>query len=93
MKDMCLIFCAPLNAYPNQPKDQSKCELIDCPVCNEKMWLSEKKKYWLGMSKGMDRDIFLACYPCFMKWANKKVESGEMTPDDILDCNLQNSIT
>ena len=88
MKNMSIIFCPPLKDYPEQPSDQSKCELIDCPICNEKMWLSEKKQYWLGLSKGMDREIFLACYPCFMKWTHEKIKNGEMTAEDILGYNL-----
>lgn len=34
----------PLSDYEKPPEDQSHSELFDCPKCNEKMWLSEKKK-------------------------------------------------
>lgn len=65
--DMVMIMCPPLADYPEAPKDQSHSELRDCPKCNEKMWLSEKKKGALLFSALINKDIILACYRCITK--------------------------
>lgn len=62
-----VIFCAPQSLYPVPPKDVSKCELIDCTICNKPMWLSEKKKDWMKISKAAKMKIILECYICFEK--------------------------
>jgi hypothetical protein len=49
-KDCAIIMCPPLCDYPEAPNDQPGCELFDCPKCNNKMWLSEKKRGLLLMS-------------------------------------------
>jgi hypothetical protein len=63
-KDVVVIFCPPLSKYPVQPTDQSKCEIIECPDCNKSMWLSEKKKAVMTMSKAMGKEIIMNCYLC-----------------------------
>lgn len=65
--DMVMIMCPPLADYPEAPKDQSQSDLRDCPKCNEKMWLSEKKKGALLFSALINKDIILACYRCITK--------------------------
>lgn len=64
---MKIIMCPPLIDYPEPPKDQSHCELFDCPMCKEKMWLSEKKKGVLMFSSCIGNDILLGCYRCIRK--------------------------
>lgn len=60
-----VIFCAPLSLFPEQPKDYSKSELIDCPTCNKKMWFSEKKKEWKGYCEFLGREMIIECFICF----------------------------
>jgi hypothetical protein len=67
MKDLSIIVCPPLSDYPEAPKDQSHCELFDCPKCKQKMWLSEKIKGVIMFSAVSGNDIFLACYRCLEK--------------------------
>jgi hypothetical protein len=62
--DVAVIMCPPLSKYKEQPKDQSKCELFDCPKCKNKMWLSEKKKEVLMFAELLEKEIILACYDC-----------------------------
>ncbi len=67
-KDLIIITCPPLSDFKEAPKDQSDCELFDCPRCKNKMWLSEKKKGLILFSSCIGRDIFLGCYPCAKKY-------------------------
>ncbi len=66
-KTVAVIFCPPLSSYKEQPSDISKCELIDCPLCKEKMWLSEKKNAIKKLCEITKREIFFGCYDCFEK--------------------------
>lgn len=62
----------PLSQYPEQPSDQSKCELTDCPECKEKMWLSRKKKEI--MKNFSPQNILMRCYDCLMEMVIKNPE-------------------
>jgi hypothetical protein len=73
-KELVVLFCAPLSDYPEQPKDISKFELVDCPHCKKPMWLSEKKKALVTLSKALDKDIIFACFICFTEIAKKNPE-------------------
>lgn len=68
-KDCAIIMCPPLCDYPEAPNDQPGCELFDCPKCNNKMWLSEKKRGLLLFSSCANKFIFLACYNCIKEKA------------------------
>lgn len=61
------IICPPFAHYKQQPSDMSKCELVDCPTCNEKMWLSEKKKEILHYHEMLSHEILCECYICFTR--------------------------
>lgn len=74
MKDILIIFCPPLSEYQDQPKDQSKCELIDCPTCKNKMWFSEKKKSMKQFAESLGKEILLECFTCFIKTVEKNPE-------------------
>jgi len=65
-----MIMCPPHDDYPEAPKDQSHSELFDCPKCNNKMWLSDKKKGILMFSSCLEKEIILACYHCITKMVN-----------------------
>lgn len=66
-KDLVIIMCPPLSSYKDAPRDQSQCELFDCPKCKEKMWLSQKKKGALMMASFIGSEVFLCCYDCLKK--------------------------
>lgn len=70
-KDLVVIMCPPLSDYKEAPKDQSHSELFDCPKCNEKMWLSDKKKGALMFASCLDKEILLGCYHCIKKIAQE----------------------
>jgi len=70
-KDLVIVMCPPLSSFPEAPKDQSHCELFECPKCKEKMWLSEKKKGVLMFASCVGKHILLGCYDCI----KNKVES------------------
>jgi hypothetical protein len=72
--DLVIIMCPPLSDYPEQPKDQSHCEIYDCPRCKGKMWLSEKKKGVLLFSAVAGKEILLACYDCIKRLAQEDPE-------------------
>ncbi len=73
-KEIAIIFCPPYSKYKVQPSDISKCELVDCPVCKEKMWFSEKKKSMKELCELAGKDIFFGCYDCFEKEVNNNRE-------------------
>ncbi len=73
-ENLVMFACPPLCDYAEAPKDQSKSELFDCPKCNQKMWLSEKKKSLLLLCSGLNKDIFLGCYHCLTKYAHENQE-------------------
>ena len=79
-KDLVVIPCPNFAKFKIQPDDQSKCELIDCPMCGEKMWLSEKKMGVLEISRVLDKDIVIGCYDCIEKFAieNKLLFKGSL---------------
>ncbi len=75
MKGSAMFPCPPLKDYPEAPKDQSHSELFDCPKCNQKMWLSEKKKDAILFCAGVGKEIVLACYHCITEIAESDPES------------------
>lgn len=66
-KELVIIMCPPYPEYETAPKDQSHCELFDCPKCKGQMWLSEKKKDVLKFASSLNKDILLGCYSCIKK--------------------------
>jgi ssDNA-binding Zn-finger/Zn-ribbon topoisomerase 1 len=72
--DFVIVACPPLSDFPESPKDQSESTLVDCPKCNSKMWISQKKKGVLMFSSCLNRDILFACYHCVKNYALKNPE-------------------
>lgn len=70
-KELVVVACPPFHDFPEAPRDQSESTKVDCPKCNEKMWLSKKKKALLLFNSCLNRDIFLACYHCITTFANE----------------------
>ncbi len=66
-QEVYVIMAPPLSQYPEQLSDQSKCELVNCPKCKNKIWLSIKKKEL--MKKFNPEQILLRCYDCLTKMA------------------------
>lgn len=71
-KDLVVLMCPPFSDYPNPPEDHSHSELFDCPRCNEKMWLSDKKKGALTLAACMKTETLLGCYPCIKKYVEEQ---------------------
>jgi len=74
MDDLVFMFCPPFSQYKEQPTDQSKCELVDCPTCKQSMWLSEKKKEAKYVIKHLGKQMIYECYDCFTKRAKENPE-------------------
>ena len=72
MKELRIICCPPLSLYETPPKDHSKSELDECPICKKKMWLSEKKKALISCWREKNLELFLSCYLCLPERMNKK---------------------
>lgn len=70
-KDLVIVMCPPYPEHLEQPKDQSHCDLFDCPKCKGKMWLSQKKKGMLMFASCLEKDIILGCYDCIKKIAKE----------------------
>lgn len=62
--DLVVVMCPPLSSYVKKPDDHSHSEIFDCPICKEKMWLSDKKKGLLLFASCLKKDILLGCYDC-----------------------------
>lgn len=73
-KNFVVVMCPPYPDYPVQPKDQSHCELFDCPNCKGKMWLSERKKEVFTFADGLKKEIILGCYKCIEKLVKSNPE-------------------
>ena len=73
--DCVIVPCPPYSKYKEQPKDQSHCELFDCPKCKEKMWLSERKKGMLMFASCLEKEIILGCYDCIQKFVESNADS------------------
>ncbi len=65
IQDVVIIFCPPKSFYAEQPADMSLCRLVDCPECNEPMWLSEKKEELKNYAESLKKEIIFCCYGCF----------------------------
>ena len=72
--DLLVVMCPPYPEYKEAPKDQSTCELRDCPHCKSKMWLSEKKKGILMFGSCLGKEIFLGCYNCVKKHVSENAD-------------------
>lgn len=64
---LAIIFCPPKSRFPEKPEDISRCELINCPSCNELMWYSEKKKEYKKKCEKLKYEIIFECHICFEK--------------------------
>lgn len=69
--DLVIVMCPPYPEYKEAPKDQSHCDLFDCPKCKGKMWLSQRKKGVLMFSSCLHKDILLGCYNCIKEIISK----------------------
>ena len=87
-KDMGIIFCPDLKTYAKQPSDISKCELVDCPHCDDKMWFSEKKRIVKGLYESTGKEILFACYPCFERIAKQMAKDGLFNMTDFIQVHL-----
>jgi hypothetical protein len=67
------LFCDPLSLYHEPPKRKEKYQLFDCPQCDDKMWVSEKKK---ELIKIID-DLLLICRLCFDKKLDEKYKDDD----------------
>lgn len=72
--DLVIFPCPPLSLFKEAPKDQSESQLVDCPDCKKKMWLSEKKKGLLISCVVSNTDIVLKCYDCITEYAKEHPE-------------------
>ena len=64
------LFCEPLSLYHEPPKKKEKYTLSDCPTCDDRMWVSHRKKELLSIME----DLNLICKLCFIK----KTETREL---------------
>lgn len=76
--ELVIIMCPPYPEYQSPPGDQSTSELFDCPKCDNKMWLSQKKKSGLLLLSRAKTEVILGCYDCMKKIA---VEQPELFAD------------
>jgi len=74
LSDVVVLFCPPLSQYPEQPSDITKCELVDCPICKQPMWFSEKKKALKEMAEKLGKEIIWECFVCFKDRVQKNPE-------------------
>ena len=70
--DLVVFMCPPYPKHKNPPSDHSKSELRDCPKCNGKMWLSDKKKGALLFASCLNKEVLLGCYDCIKDMIVKK---------------------
>jgi hypothetical protein len=82
--DCVVIMCPKYSEYKEAPKDQSHSELFDCPECNCKMWLSDKKKGALMFASCLGKEIIFGCYDCI----KQILEDGDLVANETIMVNL-----
>lgn len=87
-KDLAIIFCPPLSEYPEPPKDISKCRLVDCPLCQQKMWLSEKKEAIKKLVDILEKKYFYGCYTCLTEMAKEMNLEGLLKDSKMIRIDL-----
>ncbi len=70
----------PFKDFPEAPEDHPGSKLTKCKYCDEKMWISEKKRL-LIIEKP---DAFIACWLCLLDMA----KNGEMKAEKIIRINI-----
>ena len=73
-KDLIFVMCPPYPQYETAPSDQSHSELVECPHCKSKMWLSEKKKGVIQFAAVMCKELLISCYDCVTQLAKDNPE-------------------
>jgi hypothetical protein len=76
--DMAIIFCLSLREFPIKPDDVSPSIPVPCPLCNNAMWLSEKKKFWLEKCRKDKRDVLYCCSDCLPRECSRMSENGDV---------------
>lgn len=57
------VGCVPVAAHPTHPPDQYKCIQKNCLSCDEKMWISKKKR---AMKKLNPTKVKIYCFFCIV---------------------------
>lgn len=70
------LMCPPVSKYSLPPSDHSASTTIDCPICNQKIWISIKKQSLKKEWESMNRKMIIACYTCIMEMAKDGVFSN-----------------
>lgn len=73
--------CIPVSHMANAPIDQSPCVIEKCIMCDQDMWVSEKKR---NMRKHQNIKIF-----CFICIVQQQIKNG-IHPNDIDLVNINN---
>ncbi len=71
---LAIVICPPYPQFEEGPSDQSRCQLVECPHCKNKMWLSEKKKGVIQFAAVMCKRLLISCYDCIEKVAKDNPE-------------------
>lgn len=79
--DQMIIACPPLSHFKEPPKEQKDCVVEECPACNEKMWVSIKKR---NLRK-KDKNVDIYCIFCIVT----NCKDQEFEPE-IIDLNKLN---
>jgi len=66
-----LIGCIPLHAQAKHPKDQEDCIIEKCPLCDEDIWVSKKKR-GLRDNAILHKKVKIYCLLCLAKEAIKQ---------------------
>jgi hypothetical protein len=54
--------CVPVSVFKTMPTDQTPCTIEKCPTCNEKIWVSELKKFW----RSNKNNVEIYCFSCLV---------------------------
>lgn len=71
-----LIVAPPVRVFQDPPKDQPDCISLECPICLNLMWVSQKKRNMLKSAT----DINMMCWDCFSNKFGGN-EHGDQTAD------------
>jgi hypothetical protein len=69
-----LIGCLPVSLQSYAPTDQSPCIIEKCSLCNEDMWVSERKR----KLRDTQDNVKIYCVVCIINEANRQGLEAEV---------------
>ena len=72
MSDVCIILAGiPLSDFPEKPDDLPNSFKIDCPICKNPMWFTDRKRRMEQEAISTSKPYHVSCWLCIQKDIDK----------------------